>query len=320
MSETPCPSRASRKARGAYYTPEPLAAALAGWAARRADGRLLDPACGDGRFVAAHRHGLGVERDADAARTARARAPDACVIEADFFAWAEDCRQRFDGAAGNPPFIRYQTFNGAARAGLGAQRRVGDLQQRPLGGASPRPPAGDPADARLALSLRPAELRVGRPCVGRRTAQARTPRGRPRRSARGASAHRAGAVGDRGRHRHPARLATLQRRSRDGAIGAADLAGCGACAAWLLAKAGCWDSTGEPLIKSSCGRDARVPRRASEHPRRLIRDSLAATKHGRGRSQDAGETPALSGRLDRGGALAHSHAPLRGKQGGHGAA
>jgi hypothetical protein len=40
----------------------------------------------------------------------------ALVHEGDFFAWAGETAERFDCAAGNPPFIRYQTFKGITRA------------------------------------------------------------------------------------------------------------------------------------------------------------------------------------------------------------
>ena len=44
------------------------------------------------------------------------RAPWALVHEGDFFAWAGETSERFECAAGNPPFIRYQTFKGPLRA------------------------------------------------------------------------------------------------------------------------------------------------------------------------------------------------------------
>jgi hypothetical protein len=42
-------------------------------------------------------------------------APWALIHEGDFFTWASATEERFDCAAGNPPFIRYQTFKGAVR-------------------------------------------------------------------------------------------------------------------------------------------------------------------------------------------------------------
>lgn len=43
------------------------------------------------------------------------RAPWAQVHEGEFFNWAAKTRERFDCAAGNPPFIRYQSFRGDVR-------------------------------------------------------------------------------------------------------------------------------------------------------------------------------------------------------------
>lgn len=103
------------KENGAYYTPDAVAAALVQWAARSGSDALLDPSCGDGRFIARHPNSVGVERDGAAAEAARKRAPGALVHQADFFTWAEQTTHRFDCAAGNPPFIRYQTFKGDVR-------------------------------------------------------------------------------------------------------------------------------------------------------------------------------------------------------------
>lgn len=108
-------SRSIQKASGAYYTPEGVAIELVRWAVRKSTERLLDPSCGDGRFVAAHRNSCGVEQDAAAAALARRRAPWTNVHQGEFFAWATQTHERFDGAAGNPPFIRYQTFKGSVR-------------------------------------------------------------------------------------------------------------------------------------------------------------------------------------------------------------
>jgi hypothetical protein len=63
------------KQRGAYYTPEAVACALVAWAAPNQADRLLDPACGDGIFIANHPHSVGVEQFPPAAATARHRAP-----------------------------------------------------------------------------------------------------------------------------------------------------------------------------------------------------------------------------------------------------
>jgi len=105
----------ARKERGAYYTPEAVVSTLLRWAVRDRADRLLDPSCGDGRFIVGHANSVGVEQDAAAAVLAETRAPQAKVHTAEFFSWAEEARERFDCAAGNPPFIRYQRFRGDVR-------------------------------------------------------------------------------------------------------------------------------------------------------------------------------------------------------------
>lgn len=109
------PSSPNRKSSGAYYTPAPVADCLLQWAIRSESDRLLDPSCGDGQFLAGHRNAVGIEQDAAAAQLAITNAPAALVHEGDFFAWAAHTAERFECAAGNPPFIRYQTFKGETR-------------------------------------------------------------------------------------------------------------------------------------------------------------------------------------------------------------
>lgn len=116
----------SQKESGAYYTPPGVAEILLKWAIRHESDRMLDPSCGDGRFISGHRNSVGIEQDALAARLAVDAAPSALVHEGDFFAWAANTAERFECAAGNPPFIRYQTFKGPVReAALRMCRRVG---------------------------------------------------------------------------------------------------------------------------------------------------------------------------------------------------
>lgn len=116
------------KENGAYYTPDPVVRSLLSWAALVESDRLLDPSCGDGRFIAAHAKSVGIEQDLKSAAVAMQRAPGALVHEGDFFTWAANTPERFECAAGNPPFIRYQLFKGDVRrralnlcAGLGAR-------------------------------------------------------------------------------------------------------------------------------------------------------------------------------------------------------
>lgn len=105
----------SAKERGAYYTPPDVVSSLVRWAVRQANDRLLDPSCGDGRFIARHSRSVGIEQQPKASATAMRRAPGALVHEGDFFAWAGSTEERFDCAVGNPPFIRYHLFQGPVR-------------------------------------------------------------------------------------------------------------------------------------------------------------------------------------------------------------
>ena len=109
------PNEDDRKARGAYYTPRSVAAALTRWAVRSPNDRLLDPACGDGRFLTRHRRSTGVDRADSTVAAAKRAAPHSVIHAADFFEWAASTTDRFECAAGNPPFIRYQRFHGATR-------------------------------------------------------------------------------------------------------------------------------------------------------------------------------------------------------------
>jgi adenine-specific DNA-methyltransferase len=106
----------SQKDAGAYYTPDAIVTTLLSWAIHDESDRFLDPACGDGRFIAGHTNTVGIEQDAVATCAAMERAPWALVHEGDFFTWAAATHERFNAAGGNPPFIRYQTFAGDLRA------------------------------------------------------------------------------------------------------------------------------------------------------------------------------------------------------------
>lgn len=105
----------SQKQSGAYFTPADVAEALVSWAVRSQSDRLLDPSCGDGQFLSAHTRSVGVEQNPLSAHAAISAAPWALVHEGDFFTWAAETRERFECAAGNPPFIRYQSFKGDIR-------------------------------------------------------------------------------------------------------------------------------------------------------------------------------------------------------------
>jgi len=100
------PEQETRKQSGAFYTPSDVVQSLVRWAVRNPTDRMLDPSCGDGRFLALHDRAVGVEQDGSAYAAACQRAPWALIHEGDFFEWAATTKERFECAAGNPPFIR----------------------------------------------------------------------------------------------------------------------------------------------------------------------------------------------------------------------
>lgn len=104
-----------QKMLGQFFTPTKVARTLVNWLSLQPDDRILDPSCGDGQFLAFHRRAVGVEVDPANAALARKRAPNAVIHTGDFFAWAQTTTEQFEAAAGNPPFIRYQLFNGGVR-------------------------------------------------------------------------------------------------------------------------------------------------------------------------------------------------------------
>jgi len=106
----------NRKRLGQFFTPSNVASSLVKWVAPSPSTRLLDPSCGDGAFLRHHKKSVGIELDPAQAWQARENAPSALVHCGDFFVWAGKTRERFEAIAGNPPFIRYQSFSGAARA------------------------------------------------------------------------------------------------------------------------------------------------------------------------------------------------------------
>lgn len=122
-----------RKARGAFFTPPEISAYLADWAVRSASDRVLEPSCGEASFLLAAASRLkklgvnaqlwseqlqGVEIFEESARQAanllRLNGFDTSVWVGDFFEY--ETPVRYQAVIGNPPFVRYQNFSGAARA------------------------------------------------------------------------------------------------------------------------------------------------------------------------------------------------------------
>ncbi len=126
-----------RKQLGAWYTPSSVVDAVVAQVVPRRSlsgrtVRVLDPACGDGRFLAAAAdlvrrrggvpHLVGVDVDAGAISVARAALPDAELIHDDALRrdWGD---RRFDLIVGNPPFLNQlaaaTTRGGRSRFGGG---------------------------------------------------------------------------------------------------------------------------------------------------------------------------------------------------------
>ena len=126
MKPVPTADTASqRKARGAFFTPEPVARFLVDWAVRTPGCAVLEPSCGEAVFLRqiarrGRHHGrlVGVELHAASARRAQqslnADGVQARVHAGDFFLHNE--YGAYDAVVGNPPFVRYQDFSGAARS------------------------------------------------------------------------------------------------------------------------------------------------------------------------------------------------------------
>lgn len=117
-----------RKARGAFFTPEPLTRFITNWAVRSPQDAVLEPSAGDAAFLveAVQRlRGLGVEQPGvtgveiheHSARVAAERVLEAgglpTVVNSDFF--LVDPSPIYDAVIGNPPYIRYQDFTGESR-------------------------------------------------------------------------------------------------------------------------------------------------------------------------------------------------------------
>jgi adenine-specific DNA-methyltransferase len=89
---------------GQVFTPPAVADTML--ALRRNDGRVLEPACGDGAFARRLPGCVAIEPDA------RHAPPGALVL--DFFAYPR--REKFATIIGNPPYVRFQDIAPATRA------------------------------------------------------------------------------------------------------------------------------------------------------------------------------------------------------------
>ena len=120
------------KSRGAYYTDRAVADFLVRWAVRGRADVVLDPSFGGGVFLRAAaeriealgghpaRQVFGVELDdAEHSRVGsdlRERWPfNGSLLRSDFFDVEPDAFGPINAVVGNPPFIRFQRFKGAAR-------------------------------------------------------------------------------------------------------------------------------------------------------------------------------------------------------------
>ncbi len=125
--------KADRKARGAFFTPGEVTEFLARWAIRMPSDVILEPSCGEAAFllpIACRLKELGTSPTAFASQVygqdihresievARNRLGEIGAIAnlhvGDFF--SRQAEPVYDAVIGNPPYIRYQEFTGAARA------------------------------------------------------------------------------------------------------------------------------------------------------------------------------------------------------------
>jgi len=127
--------QSERKALGAYYTHETVVRFLVGWGLETRPGSVIDPSCGDGRFLEAAGEMAGVrlvgcdvspQALAETEERLGARGLSAKLLGQDFFTLAPESVEPVELVVGNPPFIRYQRFDDRSRrAALASALRLG---------------------------------------------------------------------------------------------------------------------------------------------------------------------------------------------------
>lgn len=129
----------NQKLRGGYYTPIELSDYLTNWAIRSGNEKILEPSCGDGNFIDSILRRLtvlkksgskisskiaAIEIETGELKKAEARLNNYNLpkietefIAGDFFNLFEKLQQEggYDVALGNPPYIRFQYFDGESR-------------------------------------------------------------------------------------------------------------------------------------------------------------------------------------------------------------
>lgn len=116
---------ALKKHIGAYYTDRQVADFLVNWAVRSHLDKVLDPSYGDGVFVRSAQQRLSALGASDFSvifgidiQPRPPHMPEDIVnlFESNFFKVRPQDIPAVDAVVGNPPFIRYQTFNGDGRS------------------------------------------------------------------------------------------------------------------------------------------------------------------------------------------------------------
>jgi len=139
MTTEPLDLPEHRKARGAFFTPQPVSDFATNWAVRSADDSVLEPSCGEAVFLVSAAQRLktlgapkprlsGFELHAPSAAKAQELllshgVADAEIWTGDFLAVTPTGDQ--SAVVGNPPYIRYHGFTGEARA---TGRRAAEAQ------------------------------------------------------------------------------------------------------------------------------------------------------------------------------------------------